>query len=107
MKVLLRLLPYIKAHKWAFGFGMLGLVVARIFEALIPLYVKQGVLHVMFITQNIQARNHTAKVIITMPLSSSVENLQWYIHGTKSSLGLYKGKFICIFVRSHDVAFSH
>jgi ATP-binding cassette subfamily B protein len=43
MRVLLRLLPYIKAHKWAFGFGMLGLVVARIFEALIPLYVKQGV----------------------------------------------------------------
>jgi ATP-binding cassette subfamily B protein len=43
MKVLLRLLPYLKAHVWAFSFGMFGLLVARIFEALIPLYVKQGV----------------------------------------------------------------
>ncbi len=43
MKVLLRLLPYLKAHIWAFSFGMLGLLVARIFEALIPLYVKQGI----------------------------------------------------------------
>ena len=43
MKVLLRLLPYIKAHAWAFTFGMFGLLVARVFEALIPLFVKQGV----------------------------------------------------------------
>lgn len=43
MKVLLRLLPYIKAHVWAFTFGMIGLLVARVFEALIPLYVKQGI----------------------------------------------------------------
>jgi len=43
MKVLLRLLPYIKANAWAFTFGMLGLLVARLFEALIPLFVKQGI----------------------------------------------------------------
>jgi ATP-binding cassette subfamily B protein len=43
MKVLLRLLPYLKAHVWAFTFGMIGLLVARIFEAMIPLYVKQGI----------------------------------------------------------------
>ncbi|MGK0260707.1 MAG: hypothetical protein ACI96M_004160, partial [Candidatus Azotimanducaceae bacterium] len=34
MKVLLRLLPYIKANMWAFTFGMVGLLVARVFEAL-------------------------------------------------------------------------
>ena len=28
---------------WAFTFGMIGLLVARVFEALIPLFVKQGV----------------------------------------------------------------
>ena len=43
MKVLLRLLPYIRQHIWAFCFGLLGLLVARIFEALIPLYVKMGI----------------------------------------------------------------
>lgn len=43
MRVLLRLLPYIKANAWAFTFGMLGLLVARVFEALIPLFVKRGV----------------------------------------------------------------
>ncbi|MCB1693909.1 MAG: ABC transporter ATP-binding protein [Pseudomonadales bacterium] len=43
MKVLLRLLPYIKEHIWAFSFGMLGLVVARVFESMIPMYIKLGV----------------------------------------------------------------
>jgi ATP-binding cassette subfamily B multidrug efflux pump len=43
MKVLLRLLPYIKEHVWAFTFGMIGLLVARVFEALIPMYIKQGI----------------------------------------------------------------
>jgi ATP-binding cassette subfamily B multidrug efflux pump len=43
MKVLLRLLPYIKANMWAFTFGMVGLLVARVFEALIPMFVKQGI----------------------------------------------------------------
>jgi ATP-binding cassette subfamily B protein len=43
MKVLLRLVPYIKAHVWAFSFGMIGLLVARIFEAMIPMYVKMGI----------------------------------------------------------------
>jgi len=43
MKVLLRLLPYFQQHAWAFWSGILGLLVARIFEALIPLYVKEGI----------------------------------------------------------------
>ena len=43
MKVLLRLLPYITEHIWAFVFGMAGLLGARVFEAMIPLYVKQGI----------------------------------------------------------------
>ena len=47
MKVLLRLTPYIKQHIWAFTFGILGLLGARIFEALIPLYVKMGIDNIM------------------------------------------------------------
>lgn len=43
MKVLVRLLPYIKEHIWAFSFGMLGLLVARIFENMIPLFIKLGI----------------------------------------------------------------
>jgi ATP-binding cassette subfamily B protein len=43
MRVLLRLMPYFREHAWAFCGGMLGLLVARLFEALIPLYVKKGV----------------------------------------------------------------
>ena len=43
MKVLLRLVPFIRRHIWAFTFGLLGLAVARIFEMLIPLYIKEGV----------------------------------------------------------------
>tara|TARA_R110002072_G_scaffold20841_3_gene75135 strand:+ start:5371 stop:7167 length:1797 start_codon:yes stop_codon:yes gene_type:complete len=43
MKVLLRLLPYIKANVWAFTFGMIGLLVARVFEAMIPMFLKQGI----------------------------------------------------------------
>ncbi len=43
MKVLLRLLPYINQHAWAFWGGMLGLLVARLFEAMIPWYVKDGI----------------------------------------------------------------
>jgi ATP-binding cassette subfamily B multidrug efflux pump len=43
MNVLLRLTPYIRQHIWAFSFGLLGLLLARIFEALIPLYVKMGI----------------------------------------------------------------
>jgi ATP-binding cassette subfamily B multidrug efflux pump len=43
MKVLLRLTPYIREHAWAFWCGMGGLLVARLFEAMIPWYVKQGV----------------------------------------------------------------
>jgi len=43
MKVLLRLLPYIREHAWAFGFGMTGLLVARVFEFMLPLYVRDGI----------------------------------------------------------------
>jgi len=43
MKVLLRLMPYLKEHAWALWLGMLGLLVARFFEALIPLFVKTGI----------------------------------------------------------------
>jgi len=43
MRVLLRLMPYFREHAWAFAIGIVGLLVARVFEALIPLYVKQGV----------------------------------------------------------------
>jgi ATP-binding cassette subfamily B protein len=43
MKVLLRLMPYFQQHAWAFWAGMSGLLVARIFEAMIPLYVKEGI----------------------------------------------------------------
>ena len=43
MKQLLRLLPYIREHAWAFGCGMIGLAIARFFEAMIPWFVKMGV----------------------------------------------------------------
>ncbi len=43
MKVLLRLMPYVQAHALAFSFGIFGLLVARIFEAMIPMYVKMGI----------------------------------------------------------------
>lgn len=43
MKVLLRLLPYIKEHAWAFWGGLLGLAFARFFEAMIPWFIKMGV----------------------------------------------------------------
>lgn len=43
MKVLLRLMPYFQQHAWAFWTGITGLLVARIFEAMIPLYVKEGI----------------------------------------------------------------
>lgn len=43
MKVLLRLLPYIREHAWAFICGLIGLGIARFFEAMIPWYVKMGI----------------------------------------------------------------
>lgn len=55
MKVLLRLLPYVTEHIWAFTFGMLGLLGARVFEAMIPLYVKQGI---DSITGNVKHLSH-------------------------------------------------
>lgn len=43
MKVLLRLLPYLKEHVWTFVGGMAGLLVARFFEAMIPWFMKMGI----------------------------------------------------------------
>ena len=43
LRVLLRLLPYLRQHVWAFAIGFVGLFAARIFEAMIPLYVKMGI----------------------------------------------------------------
>ena len=36
-------MPYIQRHAWAFWGGMVGLLAARIFEALIPYYLKIGI----------------------------------------------------------------
>ncbi|MBS04266.1 MAG: hypothetical protein CMQ24_16390 [Gammaproteobacteria bacterium] len=43
LRVLLRLMPYLRQHAWAFGIGFIGLFAARIFEAMIPLYLKMGI----------------------------------------------------------------
>jgi ATP-binding cassette subfamily B protein len=43
MKALLRLWPYFQQYAWAFWSGISGLLIARIFEAMIPLYVKEGI----------------------------------------------------------------
>lgn len=43
MKILLRLAPWIREHVWAFTFGMLGLGIARIFENMIPMFLKVGI----------------------------------------------------------------
>ena len=43
MSNLLRIMPYIQRHAWAFWGGMVGLLAARIFEALIPYYLKIGI----------------------------------------------------------------
>jgi ATP-binding cassette subfamily B protein len=59
MKVLLRLTPYIKQHIWAFSFGLFGLLGARIFEALIPLYVKMGIDNIMAA----QSENETGDIL--------------------------------------------
>lgn len=36
-------MPYVRQYAWQFWLGMSGLLGARIFEALIPLFVKQGI----------------------------------------------------------------
>lgn len=43
MSNLLRVMPYIQRHALAFWGGMAGLLLARIFEALIPYYLKEGI----------------------------------------------------------------
>ena len=55
MNQLLRLLPYIREHAWAFGCGMIGLVIARFFEAMIPWFIKIGVDNLAMAQQQISA----------------------------------------------------
>jgi ATP-binding cassette subfamily B protein len=43
IKSLARLLPYLRKYSLQFWLGMTGLLIARIFEAMIPLFIKQGV----------------------------------------------------------------
>lgn len=43
IKSLLRLLPYIQKHALRFWSGIAGLLIARVFENMIPLFVKHGV----------------------------------------------------------------
>ena len=43
MKSLLHLLPYLTRYKLPFWLGIGGLLLARVFEALIPLYLRQGI----------------------------------------------------------------
>lgn len=43
IKSLARLLPFVRKYSVQFWSGMTGLLIARVFEAMIPLFVKQGV----------------------------------------------------------------
>jgi ATP-binding cassette subfamily B multidrug efflux pump len=43
MNSLLRLIPYLKRYRISFGMAVLGMIVARTFEGLIPLFVKTGI----------------------------------------------------------------
>lgn len=43
LHILLRLVPYLRQYGWAFGLSLVGLLAARLFEAVIPLAVKDGI----------------------------------------------------------------
>ena len=43
MILIRNLLPYIRPHAWVFALGIAGLFLARVFEALVPLFLKQGI----------------------------------------------------------------
>ena len=43
MQSLLRLTVYIKRYAWTFWFSVLGMLVARIIEGSIPMFVQQGI----------------------------------------------------------------
>ena len=43
MQSLLRLTTYLKHYAWPFGLAVLGMILARVFEGMIPLFVKAGV----------------------------------------------------------------
>lgn len=64
MNQLLRLLPYIREHAWAFGCGMIGLVIARFFEAMIPWFIKIGVDNLAMAQQQIGANQTTYEMAL-------------------------------------------
>jgi ATP-binding cassette subfamily B protein len=66
MKVLVRLLPYLKAHIWAFSLGMCGLAVARIFESMIPLYLKRGIDAIVEGQEQLAASNQSFDAALDM-----------------------------------------
>ncbi|MGD8831478.1 MAG: hypothetical protein PVF57_12815, partial [Pseudomonadales bacterium] len=43
MRSLLRLTVYLKRYAWSFWLAVLGMIAARTFEGLIPLFVKMGI----------------------------------------------------------------
>ena len=43
MSSLLRLTTYLKRYRWSFGLAVAGMVLARTFEGMIPLFVKTGI----------------------------------------------------------------
>ncbi|MCB1684017.1 MAG: ABC transporter ATP-binding protein, partial [Pseudomonadales bacterium] len=43
MRSLLRLIPYLRQYAWSFWLAVAGMVASRIFEGIIPLYLKMGI----------------------------------------------------------------
>ncbi len=43
MQSLLRLTTYLKRYAWSFGLAVAGMILARTFEGMIPLFVKTGI----------------------------------------------------------------
>ncbi len=75
MKVLLRLLPYIKTHAWAFFGGLFGLGIARIFEVAIPRFVMMGIDNLVEAQENFnlnQIDYETALATLSYPVMAIV-----------------------------------
>jgi len=66
---LLRLIPHVRQYANRFIIGMFGLLIARIFEALIPLFLKQGIDSIT------ESRDGFAVAEITM--SQAMDALYW------------------------------
>ncbi|MCP4751589.1 MAG: ABC transporter ATP-binding protein [Proteobacteria bacterium] len=64
MKHLKRLLPYLRRYRLPFWGGMIGLLIARVFEALIPLYLKDAI--------DIIAGGHTQLLMPTLSILGCV-----------------------------------